>query len=96
MAAYPEPTALYAAIRALPRHFLFNADALARRLQAPRAANIAMLGAASPRLPFEPDTLEAAIAAQFARKGETVVQSNLAVFRAAREEALRTPTASVP
>ncbi len=96
MAAYPDPTTLYAAIRAFPRYFLFNADTLARQLQAPRAANVAMLGAASPRLPFEPETLEAAIAAQFARKGDSVVQSNLAVFRAARKEALRTPISLAP
>jgi indolepyruvate ferredoxin oxidoreductase beta subunit len=97
MDAYPDPSALYAAIRSLPRHFLFNADALARRLQAPRAANIAMLGAASPYLPFEPETLEAALAAQFARKGNAVVEANQAVFRAARQAALQAvPSPSAP
>lgn len=87
IAVYPDPETLYAEIRGRPRHVLFNADAIARERKAPRAVNMAMLGAASHQLPFTPEELEIALADQFARKGEAVVQGNLAVFRAARAAA---------
>ncbi len=81
---YPEPETIYGEIRRLPRHFLFDADALARDTGAPRAVNMAMLGAASSFLPVPGPAIEAAIAGQFARKGEAVVAGNLAVFQAGR------------
>ena len=93
--SYPDLEAVYAEIRRLPHPFLFNADQLARDCGAPRASNMAMLGAASSFIPLPAAALEAAIAAQFARKGEAVVTSNLAVFRAGRKaSAAREPARS--
>jgi indolepyruvate ferredoxin oxidoreductase beta subunit len=82
---YPDTESIYAEIRRLPRSFLFNADKMARDHGSPRAVNMAMLGAASSFIPIPPAALESAIVAQFSRKGESVVASNLAVFRAGRE-----------
>lgn len=84
---YPETDGIYAEIRRLPRTFLFDADKMARDLGSPRAVNMAMLGAASAFMPFAPTALEAAITAQFARKSEAVIASNIAVFRAGRAAA---------
>lgn len=85
IAAYPALEGVLEAIAKFPRHLVFDATALAREQGAPRAANVAMLGAASPFLGFSAEALETAIQEHFARKGDTVVQSNLAVFRMARE-----------
>jgi indolepyruvate ferredoxin oxidoreductase beta subunit len=82
---YPDLEALYAEIRRHPHPFLCNAEKMARDLGAPRAVNMAMLGAASSFIPLPAESLEAAITAQFTRKGESVVASNLAVFRAGRQ-----------
>lgn len=82
---YPNLDAIAAEIRRLPQAFLFNADKMARDLGAPRAVNMAMLGAASTFIPLPSAALESAIVSQFSRKGETVVASNLAVFRAGRQ-----------
>lgn len=96
LAAYPPADDLLAEIRRLPRHVLLDALQTARANGAPRAVNTAMLGAASPFLGLPQPALESAIRAQFERKGPEVVDGNLAVFRAAREVALRnTATASV-
>jgi indolepyruvate ferredoxin oxidoreductase beta subunit len=82
--AYPPLAKVHAAIRALERHVLFDADAVARANSAPRSVNMAMLGAASPFLGIGADLLERAIAEQFDRKGAAVVAANIAVFKAAR------------
>ena len=47
-----------------------------------RAVNIVLLGAAAPFLGIAPEKLEAGIRAIFARKGDAIVDTNLAAFRA--------------
>lgn len=84
IAAYPPAEELHAAIRCMGRHVLIDAVQAARENGAPRAVNTAMLGAASPFLGLPTEALEESIRAQFARKGQAVVDGNLAVFRAAR------------
>ena len=83
MARYPDREAVYAELRQLPGCLLFDAMELARNNGSARAVNMAVLGAAAPCLPLPALALESAIAAQFRRKGEAVVNGNLAVFRAA-------------
>ena len=87
---YPAAETIYAALRRYPRHLLFDATQLARTHGAPRAVNMAMLGAASCFLTIPPEALERGIRAQFTRKGAEVVHGNLAVFRAGRELAEQT------
>ncbi len=82
---YPEPERVHAEIRARPRHVLFNATELATKAGASRAANVALLGAASYFMEMPAAAFEQAIAGQFASKGDKVVGANLAVFKAARE-----------
>ncbi len=89
MAVYPPAEELLAAIRALRHHVLLDALQTARQNGAPRAVNTAMLGAASPFLSLPVAAVEDAIREQFLRKGTDVVDGNLAVFRAAREAALK-------
>ena len=84
---YPDRTALEAELASLPHVVRLDADALAREASSPRSANMALLGAAAPLLDIEPAKLEEGIRAIFARKGEAMVEANLAAFRAGYETA---------
>ena len=84
MLNYPPVEEVWATIRQRRNHLLFDAQQLAQDKGQPRAVNMALLGAASPFLPLPAPALEAAMAAQFERKGQPVVDINLAVFRAGR------------
>ncbi len=81
---YPEPESLLTAIRNLPNHLLFDADALAKTVGSPRAVNIVLLGAISNHLDLDPAILEGAIRKRFASKGDAVVEMNLKAFAAGR------------
>ena len=84
---YPDQTALEAELASLPHVVRLDADALAREASSPRSANMALLGATAPLLDIEPAKLEESIRTIFARKGEAVVEANLAAFRAGYETA---------
>ncbi len=86
---YPELEDLLAAIRRLPRHRLVDAAALAGG--SAKAANMVLVGAASPFLPVGREVLEVSIRELFAGKGESVVEANLKAFSAGLAEARRMP-----
>jgi indolepyruvate ferredoxin oxidoreductase, beta subunit len=81
---YPEHEAVWATIEALPRSILIDADKLAREVATPRSMNIVILGAASPFVGLSADELERSITAVFSRKGDAIVQQNIAALRAGR------------
>lgn len=78
---YPEADTLRSELGALPHVVALDVDAIARESASPRAANIVLLGAAAPFLDIPAEKLEAGIRAIFARKGDAVVETNLAAFR---------------
>lgn len=84
---YPDTEALEGELGALPHVVAIDVDAIAKTAASPRAANIVLLGAAAPFLGIDAGKLEAGIRAIFARKGEQVVEMNLAAFRAGYEYA---------
>ena len=84
---YPDQTALTAELNALPQVVTLDADSLAKAAASPRAANIVLLGAAAPFLGIDAAKLEQGIRDIFARKGQEVVDTNLAAFRAGYEQA---------
>ncbi|WP_295961967.1 indolepyruvate oxidoreductase subunit beta [uncultured Alistipes sp.] len=84
---YPDTKALEGELGALPHVVAIDVDAIAKTAASPRAANIVLLGAAAPFLGIDAGKLEAGIRAIFARKGEQVVETNLAAFRAGYEYA---------
>ena len=84
---YPDEEALTKELEAQPHVIALDADALAREAASPRSANMALLGAAAPLLGLDAGLLEEGIRAIFARKGEAVVEANLAAFRAGYETA---------
>ena len=79
---YPDADTLGREIASLPHSVALDVDAIARQAASPRAANIVLLGAAAPFLGIAPEKLEAGIRAIFARKGDAIVDTNLAAFRA--------------
>lgn len=81
---YPDVDEVLARIRRLPRAVVVDAEQLAEACGDRQAVNTVMVGAASPALPLHVASLEAAIEANFARKGDRVVEINRAAFAAGR------------
>ena len=85
---YPEIEAVMAELRKNKNLVLLNVDQIAKDCGNPRAANMVLLGAASPYLGMEIEKLEAGIARIFGRKGQEVVDANLVALRAGRDAAM--------
>lgn len=85
---YPEIDAVMAELKKEKNLVLLNVDQIAKECGNPRAANMVLLGAASPYLGMEAEKIEAGIARIFGRKGQEVVDSNIEALRAGRAVAL--------
>jgi indolepyruvate ferredoxin oxidoreductase beta subunit len=86
---YPDIAAVLKAIEAVPNHVMLDADAIAEKCGSARASNMVMFGASSPFIQIPIDILEAAIVDLFKRKGDAIVEINLAAFKAGREVSVR-------
>lgn len=84
---YPDQEKVLAELKSRKNVILLDVDATAKAAGNPRGSNIALLGACSGILGIEPDKLEAGIRELFARKGEAIVEANLAAFRAGQAAA---------
>ena len=83
---YPDEAALQEELEALPRVTKMDIEEVAKALQAPRSANMVLLGMAARHLSIVgPDQLRTAIRTVFGRKGEQVVEANLKAFDAGYE-----------
>lgn len=78
---YPDDADVIKGVLSLPRALLVDAKAISAAAKNPRGQNMAMLGAATPFLPFGLDDFEPFIREAFERKGERIVQANLNVLR---------------
>ena len=80
---YPELDQVLARIRSYDHHVLLDVESLAKEAGAPaQAANMVLLGAAIPMLGIDHDKMIAGVARVFARKGEAVVNTNVAAVEA--------------
>ncbi|MFA5419325.1 MAG: indolepyruvate oxidoreductase subunit beta [Bacteroidales bacterium] len=84
---YPSLEELLAEIWKLPRNVTIDAEKVAKDMGSVKAANIVVLGAASPYLEIKFESLEKAIENIFTKKGESIIQMNLNALRAGREMA---------
>jgi indolepyruvate ferredoxin oxidoreductase beta subunit len=84
---YPDEDAVIKEITALPQHIALDADTIASELGAVRAANMVMLGAASPFIDLSFEKLKEGIQFIFGRKGEKIVETNLNALDAGRKVA---------
>lgn len=81
---YPEYEAVLAEVRKVKNHILFDADKIAKEVNNPKGTNMVVLGAASKYLGIDIEKLEAAVRSNFARKGDAVIDANIAALRAGR------------
>lgn len=87
---YPEMDSIMAELGRLPHVITVDADTLAKEIRSPRSANMVLLGAASAVLQgLGKEALEDGIRKVFARKGDAIVEANLAAFRAGYDHATK-------
>ena len=80
---YPPIEDILARVRAHEHHVLLDVEALAKEAGAPaQAANMVLLGAAIPMLGIDHDKMIDGVARVFARKGENIVNANIAAVEA--------------
>jgi indolepyruvate ferredoxin oxidoreductase, beta subunit len=82
---YPDEEKVMQTITALPRHIALDAEGIASELGNSKAANMVILGAASPFLDIDFQKLEAAIRFFFGKKGEDLVTLNINALKAGRD-----------
>lgn len=82
---YPEMDKLIAEIEKLDFHIALDADDIAKKLGSVKAANMVILGAASPFLEIAFTEFQEAIRQLFALKGEEVIKLNLDALQAGRD-----------
>ena len=80
---YPDLEKVNAELAKLKKCVSFNANAIAKELNA--RGNMVLLGAAAPYLELPFEELEKAIKAIFGRKGDAVVETNIKAIRAGRD-----------
>lgn len=80
---YPDLEQVLSVIRSYPNHVLLDVEALAKEVGAPvQASNMVLLGAAVPMLGIELEKITDGVKSIFARKGEAVVEKNIAALMA--------------
>ena len=82
--SYPEAEALQAALDAVPNKLVLDVEAIAKDCGSARSANMVLLGAATPFLHLSYESIEEGIRAIFARKGQDIVDKNIAALRAGK------------
>jgi len=84
---YPGEEELKRALEALKHRVVIDADTIAAEADNPRGMNMAVAGAASLFIDIPFEKMEAGVRAIFGRKGDAVVEKNLAVLREGRKRA---------
>ena len=82
---YPDIEKVNAELDKLPHKVVLDVEELAKEAGSVRAANIVMLGAATPFLGIDYDKIEEGIRCIFGRKGEEIVEMNLKALKAGYE-----------
>jgi indolepyruvate ferredoxin oxidoreductase beta subunit len=88
IAGYPGMDELNAELGKLPRKVVLDVESIARKAGSARAANMVLLGAATPFLGIRYAKIEEGIRHIFHHKGENVVMLNLEALRAGMEAAV--------
>jgi indolepyruvate ferredoxin oxidoreductase beta subunit len=81
---YPNIDGLLEKVASLPRSVQVDASKVARESGSLKAANMVLVGCASPLLPIKQEPMEHFIETTFKRKGDDVVTANIKAFRAGR------------
>ena len=84
---YPEKDDIMKEVAKLKQHVAIDAGHIAGEIGSKKAANVVVLGAATPFLDIPFAQLEDAVRFLFGKKGEEVVNTNLEALRTGREQA---------
>lgn len=84
---YPAIEDLMEVIESQPYHIKLDAESIAKKIGSVKSANVVILGAATPFLGLSYAQIEDAIRIMFGRKGDEVVNMNLAALKAGRVQA---------
>lgn len=84
---YPDLDELTASIKKVKNHVILNANNIAKDVNARRSMNTVMLGAAVPFLGLSAEKFELGIKNIFAKKGDNIINQNIAALRAGIKEA---------
>jgi indolepyruvate ferredoxin oxidoreductase, beta subunit len=82
---YPEIDRVMDEIAKVPHHIALDAEATAKEAGSTKATNIVILGAAAPFLGMAYEKLEDAIRFIFRKKGDKIIDLNLAALKAGRD-----------
>lgn len=86
---YPDTEELIKHIQSIPNNVMLDVESLAKNAGAPaQASNMVLLGAAVPMLGIEYEAIKDAVRKIFSRKGEDIVNSNLAALEAGYQYSL--------
>lgn len=81
---YPDIDVIIDKIKARKNTIVLDADKMAKEVGSPRSSNIVTLGAASEFIDIPFEAFEEAIKMIFHRKGERIIDANIAAIRAGR------------
>lgn len=84
---YPAIEEILEVIESQPYHIKLDAESIAKQIGSLKSANVVILGAATPFLGLSYEQIEDAIRTMFGRKGDEIVNMNLAALKAGREQA---------
>lgn len=82
---YPDVDGVLANVRSLPHAIVVDAEKLAMDAGDVQSLNTVMVGAVVRLLPLRIDSIEKAVVATFASKGDAVIKANLAALRAGKQ-----------
>ncbi|HPS65184.1 MAG TPA: indolepyruvate oxidoreductase subunit beta [Ignavibacteria bacterium] len=85
---YPDIELLKSEFKNVPNVVAFDADEEARIIKSPKSMNMIVLGAASPYLDIDFETLKKGVSILFKSKGEAIINSNIAALERGREISL--------
>lgn len=86
---YPDNTVLMNRIHTLKNKIAIDADQIAKDLGSARSSNMVILGATTPFLKLRFEDIEKTIEDTFIRKGQDIVDVNIACLHAGREFAMK-------
>lgn len=87
---YPDQAELMKHLDAIKNHVCLDVEGLAKEAGAPsQAANMVLLGAAIPMLGIDHDKMIAGVRRVFARKGDAIVESNVAAVEAGYKNGIK-------
>ena len=84
---YPDIEDVKNEVKKIEKHVMLDADKIAKEIGNSRASNVVMLGAAVPFLGLDEESIINAIKIIFGRKGDDVVNLNIAALKAGIVEA---------